>query len=277
MFRAQDLLQRKQVAVKLFRVDAKVDRSHLIDEFETLKKLDHPNIATALDYGTTDGIPFFVMEYVDGPSLSQLINEGQVSTDEAINWTTQVADAIHYAHERGLTHRDIKPANILLDAERKPYVVDFGFALHESEQHEHYGDRSGTPYYRSPEQVRGQADWIDGRADVWAIGVVLYESLTSRRPFNGSSLEEIDRQILERAPKPPRQIDSDIPEWLEEVCLKCLEKEPQDRIASATSLSESLRARGRKPRIALVVLIACLLYTSPSPRDATLSRMPSSA
>jgi len=142
-----------------------------------------------------------------------------------------VCAAVGHAHASGLVHRDLKPANILLDDAGNAHVTDFGLAIDEETQHDKAGEISGTVPYMPPEQVRGETQRLDGRADIWALGVILYEMLTGRRPFHGEDRDELFDEILHREPKPPRQMDAEIPEGLEEVCLKgCSSPFSQDEL-----------------------------------------------
>lgn len=154
--------------------------------------------------------------------------------------TAQVADALHSAHQQGFVHRDIKPANILIDGQGRARITDFGLALHYRDQAQRVGEYSGTLPYMAPEQVRGQTHLLDGRADIWGLGAVLYELLTGGRPFRAKSREDLCRLVLEQEPKRPRQIDGSIPRELERICLKCLEKEAADRYAEAADLANDL-------------------------------------
>jgi|GEM_PF-2992271 len=267
VYLAKDLEQDRLVAVKVLKPQAELDLNHFISEAKTLSTAKHPNIVKAYDFGRFEDSAFIALQYIDGQTLAaKIAEEALMDVTEVIRVSTAISDALHCAHLHGLTHRDVKPHNILIDSVGHPYMVDFGLALHESVQEQHFGDRTGTPFYRSPEQVRGESDWIDGRADIWAVGAVLYEMLTGRRPFQSgttNSLEEIDRQILGRSPKPPRQINSAVPAWLEAVCLKCLSKNPTDRYASASELARALRTETHphKPRISrqLIWLSAVIL------------------
>ena len=154
-----------------------------------------------------------------------------------------MAEALHYAHTKGFVHRDIKPANILIDRQGQPHVADFGLALHETTQPGRSGEMAGTVPYMAPEQVRGEAHRLDGRTDVWALGVILYELLARRRPFGGSGgdREQVFEEIVYREAKPPREIDAAVPRELERICSKCLSKRMADRYLSAADLAEDLR------------------------------------
>ena len=233
------------VAVKLARAlppTAADAVQTILNEARTAAQLKHPGIVAVLDSGrTVGGAPFLVMDYIDGQSLRQRLEAGPLSFSETAELLAEVADAVHFAHSHGIYHRDLKPTNILLDSEGRPHVADFGLALKETEQEYHRDEWAGTLYYMSPEQVRCETDWLDGRTDIWALGVILYEALAARRPFSGSSRCDIREQILERDPRPPRQIDDRIPADLEQICLKCLSKKAIDRYGVAADLAADMR------------------------------------
>jgi predicted Ser/Thr protein kinase len=267
VFRAYDRELDRLIAIKLSHPEQEaVFQQSLLDEARLAAQLRHPGIVAIYDVGrASDGSTFVVMEYVDGQSLRELLARERPSVDRAARIIEEVAKAVHYAHKRGLIHRDLKPSNLLIDHQGDVRVADFGLALVEDQQRSRAGEFAGTPAYMSPEQVRGEAHRLDGRTDVWALGVILYEMLTGRRPFQGKRGEVLD-EIQHRAPKPPRQYDERIPIEVERACLKCLEKQPERRYSTALDLAEELARwrdpRGRKRRawpLVLAAAAACLL------------------
>src|SRR5262249_13707236 len=168
------------------------------------------------------------------------IKDDQPSASAAAELVATLAEALHYAHGKGLVHRDIKPGNILIDTSGKPYVADFGLALKE-EDIGHGPKYAGTPAYMTPEQARGEGHRVDGRSDIFSLGVVFYELLTGRRPFKADSREEMLQQITDFEPRPPRQGDDSIPKELERICLKALSKRASERYTTARDMADDLR------------------------------------
>ena len=245
VYLATDEALGRRLALKIprlekFRTPAKLRQ--FLAEARIAAKLRHPGIVTIFDVGQfANGANYIAMEYVAGQSLSELMHAARIPVPRAVELMIKIAEAVHYAHSQGLVHRDLKPGNILIDERGEPRVVDFGLAVHEASQAQFQGEVAGTPAFMSPEQFRGEVHRLDGRTDIWSLGVLLYQLLTGRRPFNGD-VNQLYDEVLNKAPKPPRQIDDRIPRELESVCLKCLSKSVEDRYTTAKDLAEALRS-----------------------------------
>ena len=222
----------------------------ILAEARAAAKLRHPGIVAVYDVLEGEsGAPLIVMEYLAGETLRDALQTDGLTRLDVLEIVSQIADAVDFAHGHGFIHRDLKPSNIRFDGAGRPRVLDFGLAIHESIQKSRAGESAGSLAYMSPEQVRGESDWLDGRADVWALGIILYEVLSGRTPFSGVTIDQLGAEILCREPKPLRQIDSQVPAELERICLKCLRKDVAERYATAADFAEDLRgflARGRQ-------------------------------
>lgn len=215
-----------------------------LEEAETAAGLHHTNIAHIYEVGEHEGIPFFSMEYVEGGSLADELRKKPPSPRQTAQLLIQVARALHHAHQNGIVHRDMKPANVLLDPDGVPKVADFGIAkrLNEDSNLTRTGAIIGTPTYMAPEQAKGQSRHVGPRADIYSFGAILYEMLAGRPPFLPEDSEEpITLRVLSEQPVSPAWHRPETPRDLETICLKCLEKEPRDRYASAAEVAEDLR------------------------------------
>jgi eukaryotic-like serine/threonine-protein kinase len=233
----------RPVAIKVpnpERITRAEDVEAFLVEARILAKLDHPNIVPVHDVGRTDdGLCFVVSKLIDGSDLAVRIGQARMSFRDSAALVATIADALHYAHTRGLVHRDVKPANILIDGTGKPCLADFGLALRD-EDYGKSGGLAGTPSYMSPEQARGEGHLVDGRSDIFSLGVVVYELLTGRRPFRGDSLPKLIEQVTLAEARPPRQIDDTIPKELERICQKALSKRASERYSTAKDMAEDL-------------------------------------
>ncbi|MDB5339211.1 MAG: pknB 32 [Planctomycetaceae bacterium] len=235
----------RPVAIKVLRVGSDVPRSEteaLLQEARKLARLHHPGIVTVHDVGTQDGQVFIVSNYLDGQDLAGWLKNNTPNWQETAVIVAAVCDALAHAHAHLTIHRDVKPANIILTANRTPVLVDFGLALDESSAGGHeLGLIAGTPAYMAPEQVAGTAHRIDGRTDIYSVGVILYEMLCGRVPFRAADSRELLRQVRDDEPQPLRQLVQDVPPELERICLKALAKKIQDRYVTAADFAEELR------------------------------------
>ena len=211
-------------------------------EAEAAANLDHIGIVPIFEIGEYRAQQFFSMGFIDGDSLAERVNDGPMKPREAASIVKQVAQAIAYAHERNVIHRDLKPANVLIDSDGQPKVTDFGLAKKTETDSglTASGQILGTPAFMPPEQASGEIDNIGPLADVYSIGAILYNLVTGRPPFQSASAMDTLRQVLENEPVPPRQLNSALDEDLQTICLKCLEKRPDKRYASAQDLIDEL-------------------------------------
>jgi serine/threonine protein kinase len=245
VFKARQISLDRIVAIKMILPGPRANPDDLERfrlEAEATAKLRHPNIVTVYDVGSIDGQPYYSMDFIDGPSMSQRVAPGPLPGRLAGRLIMIVARALHHAHTHGILHRDIKPSNILLDGEDEPHVTDFGLAkrLGGDSGHTRTGAIMGTPSYMAPEQAAGKTKELGPPCDIYGMGAVLYELLTGRPPFRSDTPLDTIKHVLERDPAPPRLLNPKIDRDLETICLKCLEKDPKQRYVNADALAADL-------------------------------------
>jgi tRNA A-37 threonylcarbamoyl transferase component Bud32 len=245
VYKARQTTPVRTVALKMILTgqlasNADVDRFYA--EAQAVATLDHANIVPVFEVGNWEGQHYFSMGYVEGESLSERLAHGPLMAREAARIIRDVAGAVHYAHQRGIVHRDQKPANILIDQDSRVRVTDFGLARRQADENRltHTGQLLGTPNFMPPEQIAGRVEEIGPAADVYSLGATLYAILTGRPPFQAASMAGTLRQVAEQEPVALRQLDAAIPRDLETIALKCLEKSPSRRYATAQDLADDL-------------------------------------
>ena len=253
VYLAQQSRPRRQVAVKVLLPATPMKPQHLAAFLERFRRetdaaasLEHPNIMPVYEYGERDGLAYLVMPYISGGTLRDVMErEGQLILPKVINYMEQLAAALDFAHARGVIHRDIKPANILLTQEGRLLLTDFGLVKIVSEEGlaqvrlTGAGAPVGTPDYMSPEQVMGHE--VDGRADLYSLGIILFQMLTATTPFQGETPMQIAAQQLHSQAPSPRRFRTDLPAAAEQVILKSLSKRPSDRFANGLELATAFR------------------------------------
>jgi len=243
VYKAEDTKLKRHVAIKFLSghvVMNSDDRKRFEIEAQAAASINHPNVTQIYAIEQHDGKPFIVMEYVDGRDLKERISKGPVGAEEAIDIATQIAAGLEAAHEKGVVHRDIKSSNIMITEKGVVKIMDFGLAkIHGGAQLTKQQSTIGTFSYMSPEQTRGEI--IDGRTDIWSLGVVCYEMLTGEMPFQGDYEQAVVYSILNEAPKPLSSINKGIPPHLENVVTRALAKDLNKRFQNTSEFIESLR------------------------------------
>jgi eukaryotic-like serine/threonine-protein kinase len=233
------------VALKVLPLQGTVNKEDIERfkrEIETITSLVHPNIVRVFDFGQEEDFYFYAMEYIDGVSLRNLIQDrGHLSLYHGIEIVRDAARGVAYAHQHGVIHRDIKPSNVMIDARGQVKIVDFGLAFHKSSQIlTRTGISLGTPAFMSPEQIEGGRQRITERSDIYSLGVTLYETLTGRRPFEGDNQYDVMRRVLFDEPAPAHEANPVVPENVSRVISKSMAKNPAERYSKAAEFIAEL-------------------------------------
>ncbi len=245
VYRAYDPDIDRNLALKVLRPERAFEwevTQRFLREAKAAGRLTHPNIVIIYDVGEDSGRAFIAMELLTGVPLNRLIKEKRVSFDDAINFAMQIAEALNYAHGEGVVHRDIKPSNIIITDEKQVKITDFGIARVQDvslAEQTRTGQILGTPSYMAPEQVQGKK--VDGRADLFSLGIILYEMITGKKPFHGDNIATLFHSILTGAPEPIENVESHIKEELNRVLFRSLEKDPEKRYQTGKDFANDLR------------------------------------
>ncbi|MGQ5524218.1 serine/threonine-protein kinase [Chitinimonas sp. PSY-7] len=245
VYRAVDERLDRTVAIKVLRLHLNAAEraeyaARLQQEARSAARLNHAGIITMFDCGDENGHAYLAMEFVEGKTLQSLLDQGiRLPLNRVLKLADQLFAALAYAHENGVVHRDIKPANLMLKADGKLKITDFGIAQLPTSDLTRTGTIIGSPRHMAPEQIEGKK--LDGRADIFAAGIVLYEVLTGKRPFDGDHMASIAYKILHEKPADIRSLNPTVPDWLVDVVMRCLEKAPEARFITAKEARGALR------------------------------------
>jgi len=281
VYRAKDPAMDRIVALKTIISAALASdengefRERFFREARAAGALTHPGIVPVFDVGEHEGQPFLVMEYVDGRTLAKVYDKGErLNLDRMCEIGQKIAEALGYAHQRGVVHRDIKPANILLTSREaygieRPKIADFGIAKLTESEMTMTGKMLGTPAFMPPEQFTGAQ--VDGRADIFSLGVVLYWMATGEQPFPGGSLSTVLYKVVHTEPVPPRKLNPALPARFESIILKCMEKNPSARYETGEDLARELSDLRTSKTVTNTALATSRVMTAADDPDATLA------
>jgi serine/threonine protein kinase len=244
--RGHDPMIGRGVAIKLFSPELAQGeaRERFLREARVIGQLSHPSVITLHDMGIEESTstPYLVMEYLEGQPLDRILERGSVPLPRACAWAAEAAVALGAAHRKGIIHGDVKPANILITENGRVKLMDFGMARLAS--HDSSGGLLGTPAYWCPEQIMGKPQ--DAKSDLFSLGVVLYEMVTGRRPFDADSLQGICNRVLSSSPLLPSHANASLPAPFDQVISRCLAKDPADRYSSTDALADQLYPFARR-------------------------------
>ena len=253
VYKGRDVRTGNQIAVKVLKEEF-LDNEELVRRFKNESKaisiLNHPNIVKVYDVSVTDQLQYIVMEYIDGITLKEYLKQrnGALTWKEVVHFATQVLSALDHAHSKGIVHRDVKPQNIMLQADGSIKMMDFGIARFSRAQSQTVSDKAiGSVHYISPEQAKG--DHTDARTDIYSVGVMMYEMLSGKLPFDGTGAVSIAIMQISEKPKPLAEVAPNIPVGLRQITEKAMEKDPADRYQSAQEMLDAIAAFRRDPSI----------------------------
>ena len=252
VYKARDVIENRVVAVKILREEY-LDNEEFLRRFKNESKaiavLSHPNIVKVYDVSFSDRMQSIVMEYIDGITLKEYIEQqGALSWKEAVHFTVQILRALQHAHDKGIVHRDVKPQNIMLLSDGTIKITDFGIARFSRSETKTLTDRAiGSVHYISPEQAQGET--TDARPDIYSVGVMLFEMLTGRLPFEAENAISVAMKQIQSAPIRPRSINPAIPEGLEEITMRAMQKDLSQRYQSAAEMLRDIDEFKRNPTI----------------------------
>lgn len=276
VYKGRDVRTGNQIAVKVLKEEF-LDNEELVRRFKNESKaisiLNHPNIVKVYDVSVTDQLQYIVMEYIDGITLKEHLKQrnGALTWKEVVHFATQVLSALDHAHSKGIVHRDVKPQNIMLQADGSIKMMDFGIARFSRAQSQTVSDKAiGSVHYISPEQAKG--DHTDARTDIYSVGVMMYEMLSGKLPFDGTGAVSIAIMQISEKPKPLAEVAPNIPVGLRQITEKAMEKDPADRYQSAQEMLDAIAAFRRNPSISFEYE-----YNTQDNPDKTINRVVSSS
>lgn len=276
VYKGRDVRTGNQIAVKVLKEEF-LDNEELVRRFKNESKaisiLNHPNIVKVYDVSVTDQLQYIVMEYIDGITLKEYLKQrnGALTWKEVVHFATQVLSALDHAHSKGIVHRDVKPQNIMLQADGSIKMMDFGIARFSRAQSQTVSDKAiGSVHYISPEQAKG--DHTDARTDIYSVGVMMYEMLSGKLPFDGTGAVSIAIMQISEKPKPLAEVAPNIPVGLRQITEKAMEKDPADRYQFAQEMLDAIAAFRRDPSISFEYE-----YNTQDNPDKTINRVVSSS